>query len=822
MTRARFSVAAGETVTAFALGPLCETYYPGPRQPMEDRVDYRFVNGWVDVGDLPCRRATWEDVKTRPVPRLPEVTGDEVNLPGLNRRLDFSGFWHIPHRLSRAVRTRLIPPIGGDARFSLATCGGVNIWVDGTHVMAFEPFTRNAVQVREITLPLANDGSEVVMLVEEMAERDTTYFVELTWQGPGILVSEIPGDAAPELLDMLMALARDVRPAQLVLAPGEPLRLIFDNPPSADVTVKARVSAGVHLSHMPPIWETRATLQAGATEVCLGVPDLGDRYHSLELVFAVGDSRVARSVALALISESGPQTLPGTLDARKATALAHAAAHGEHRIGTVMAKLASGVVWDERSAQIWDDTLDGINRRRDCSDFVMIPLLWIMTQQSDAVPKSAATRAKAAILGYRYWMTEPGNDAMWFWSENHVLCFHAAQYLAGRLYPDEVFANSGKTGTEQEKEGRARLDRWFDAVEEDGLAEWNSAAYYPIDFIGLFALAQLGEAQIRTRARRMLDRLFTMIALHTIGGVSAGSMGRAYDKELRAGPLTELSPFAAVAWGQGWLNDGVAALPMFCLSDYAPAEELARDTAPAANSAVSARYIQGHGTQGRLALWKTAHMQLSACIDAAPGAGGHQQHLVDVQSGAAPFARAWVNHPGDDDPWGENRPSYWAGNGRMPRVGMETNTVLVLFDTGQNAPRPWTHAYAPIAAFDTYALGPDYLVLVSGHGAVTLKATGPITPVSTGPGAGIEWRCQGRQAGWVVRVDNVPPGGLDTLKDAARAMVLGLSGKDDPTLTLTGTGPRLALGWSSGLKVDGVSRPFPTQMRAPQIQRLTL
>lgn len=821
MSGARFPVAPGETVTAFALGPLHETHFPGLRQPMEDRVDYRFVNGWVDVGDLPCRLATWEEIRTRPVPEMPKVTGAEVNLPGFNRRLDFSGFWHIPHRLSRAVRTRLMAPVDGDAHFTLATCGGVNIWVDGVYVVGFEPFTRNTGQVREISLPLKADGSEVVMLVEEMAERDTVFFAELTWAGPGELVSEIPGEAAPEVLDMLMALARDVRPAQLVYGAGEPVRLVFDTPPPADVTVEAKVSQGVHLSHLPPAWEARATLRAGATEVSLGAPDLGDRYHTLDLVFAVGDSRVARSIAFALLSDTTPRELPDTLEARKAVALAHAAEPGERRIGTVMARLATGAAWDESSAAIWEDTLDGINRRRDCSDFVLVPLLWIMAERVGGVPEAAAARAKEAILGYRYWMTEPGNDAMWFWSENHVLCFHASQYLAGRLYPDEVFSNSGKSGAAQAAEGQARLTKWFDAVEADGLAEWNSAAYYPIDFIGLFALAQLGEGEIRTRARRMLDRLFTMIALHTIGGVSAGSMGRAYDKELRAGPLTELSPFAAVAWGRGWLNAGVAALPMFCLSDYTPPNGLAAHAAPAVGAAVTARYTQGHGTQGRLALWKTAHMQLSACIDAAPGAGGHQQHLVDVQSAAAPFARAWVNHPGDDDPWGGNRPSYWAGNGRMPRVGMEANTALLLFDAGAEAPRPWTHAYAPVSEFDACALGPDYLVLVSGRGAVTLKATGPISEVTTGPGAGLEWRCQGQRTGWAVVVGDVPPGGLGTLEGAARAMTLTLTGDDDPTLTLTGAGPGLTLGWASGLAVDGVPRPFPTEARDPEIRRLT-
>ena len=44
---------------------------------------------------------------------------------------------------------------------------------------------------------------------------------------------------------------------------------------------------------------------------------------------------------------------------------------------------------------------------------------------------------------------------MWFWSENHVLCFHVAQYLAGDAFPDDVFPNTGKTGASRPRSGDA-------------------------------------------------------------------------------------------------------------------------------------------------------------------------------------------------------------------------------------------------------------------------------------------------------------------------------------------------------------------------------
>lgn len=814
MTHARFPVAPGDTVTAWALGPLHETEFHGPAQPMEDRVDYRFVNGWVDVGDLPCRLATWEEVRHRPLPPMPEVDGAQVNLPGFNRRLDFTGFWHIPHRLRRAARTRLIPQGAGPHRFRIGTCGGLHLWVDGQHVTAFEPFTRNAMQETEVTLPLRPEGSEVVIALEEMAERDTNFFLELTWLGTAPLMSEVPGEADPDTLDDLMRLAREVRPAQVAMGSDDALRLVFDSPPARDVTIKAHVARSVHLRHLPPLWSHSAQLAKGTREIDLGRPELGPGYHPLTLSFEVGDTRLTRSIAFARLS---PQArLADTLAARKAQALEHAATEGEARIGRVLARMALGHTWSDSDSAILDDTLTGIERRRDCSDFVMVPLLWLLARHADRLPADAHTRARQAVLGYRYWMTEPGNDAMWFWSENHVLCFHVSQLLAGQLYPEAVFANANKTGATHHFEATSALTRWFDAIEADGLAEWNSAAYYPIDFIGLLALAELAEGEIRRRARALLDQLFTMIALHSMNGTCAGSMGRAYDKELRAGPLTELSPFAAVAFGTGWLTSGVAALPMFCLTDYAPPEDLAALVAPP--TALTARYVQGHGDQGRLALAKTAHGMISACVDGTAGATGHQQHLVDLQF-RAPFARVWVNHPGEDDPWGANRPSYWAGNGVMPRVALHEATALMLFDGGR---LPFTHAYAPLSEFDQHIAGEDFLVLVSGQAAAVLKATGPIHPVTDGPGAGLEWRVLGLPTGWALSLCDLPQGGATALADHARTTELHLT--RDATglgLSLMRGETQLHLNQTTGLSVNGTPCPFPTSARAPQITHLT-
>ncbi len=813
---ALFPIETADTVTSFALGPMQTWPFAGAADVLADKVDYKFINGFVDVGDLPCRVATWDEMKTRGVPALEEFDTEALYLPGFNRRLDFSGFWHVPHRLKRWCRTTLITPTSGDHPFEIATCGGINIWVDGQHIIGFEPFTRNSAQTTTVDLPLKAEGSEVVILLEDMAERDTSFFAELTWLGAGTLNAALPTSADPKALSTLMGLARSVHPSQPVFDGSAPLELMFEAPVSQAVHIDARVGQSVHLSHKPPLFTAQATVQAGARSVTLGsMSDLADAYHPLSLTFSIGEMKIERGIGFALMRSKTPPALPDSYEARKSLALSHAAKHGELRTGRLLAQLEAGVPLDDASAEILADTLEGINARRDCSDFVMVPLLWIYARHHQNLPDEMAKDIKAAILNYRYWMDEPGNDAMWFWSENHVLCFHVSEYIAGALFADEVFPNAGLTGAQHRALAEKRLSRWMASTLDHGLAEWNSAAYYPIDFIGLLGLFEFADGALKRDCKTVLDSLFAMIALHNIGGVSAGTMGRAYDKELRAGPLSELAPFAAVAFGQGWLSDGVAALPMLCAGQYEPPEDLARYAQPHAGEIIQARYVQGYGTAAQLALFKTADVQLSASIDLPAGSTGHQQHLVDVQMAGDPFARVWVNHPGEDDPWGSGRPSFWAGNGTMPRIGVLGGTCLILSDLGDDPRLAFTHAYAPIDQFDEVAQGADWIALRSGQGTVLLKATGPILSVTRGPGAGIEHRCMGAQTGWAIIASAVPQDDLNALKTRAEALQLTLDGTR-LHLTEPDAAP-LSLDYTAGLFQDGTHIPFSTQETVPQI-----
>jgi hypothetical protein len=813
---ATFVVARGASVTAWALSPISERYYPGEPSLAEDRVNYRFINGFVDVGTLPCRVALFRELaEGRPMLET-DWEVESLHLPGANRRVEFSRFRHRPTRLARWCRTILVPPADGDYRFDIVTCGGVHIWVDGQLQASFEPYTRNKEQRREIALPLRAAGSEVVVLTEEMAERDTNWYFELSLVSDVTLEVRLPGAVAPADSAALKVLADSVRPeGEFVGASG--LTLVFDTPAAEAVAVKVTIQPTSHAEGA--MLERALELPAGASalQVCKGGV-LPDGYHLVELVFTAGAARVTREIGCAVLAEASPTFLGADLGQRKRVALDHAASHGEGRMGTALALLATGRQHDARLRPIFEATLEAIEQRRDCSDFVLVPLLWALKKYGELVPADLAARARRAVLDYRYWVDEPGNDVRWFWSENHVLCFHVSQLLAGEWLGGERFSASGRLGREQAELGRSRLGKWFDAVEHDGLAEWNSAAYYPIDFIGLLALAELADGAVAERARALLDQLFAMIALHTLGGVPSGSMGRAYDKELRAGPLTELAPFAAVAFGRGWLNTGVAALPQFLLAQYAPPADLVRYAEPAADEAFEAHYVQGHGEAARLALYKSANVQLSSTVDGRPGAGGHQQHVMDVRFASHPFARAWINHPGEDDPWGQGRPSYWAGNGVLPRVGQAGNVSLMLYDLGERARIKFTHAYLSSEGIDQRLVDGRWLIARAGNGLVAFGATGPISAVTQGPGAGREYRVSGTRTGWATIVaDGSGPDAFEAFRRHLARIDLDL---DPDAMVLTLRQPDrqpLVLDWHRGLMVDDVVAEFPNRTGVPKV-----
>jgi hypothetical protein len=806
------AVEPGSAIRRWAMAAPDERLYPGTARPMPDGVDYRFVNGWTATGELPCREALRAALPGRRVAR-PQGPFDDLVLGLDGAELDFSRFCYRPTLIARGFRCLIRGR--GVARFRIATCGGVRLWLGDEEVAVFEPFTRNQPQAREVTLDLPELPAALTLRLEDLHERDTTCFFSLTLLAGRGVAAALPAGFETDEVDGIAAAMASLRTERLFHEAG-PVRLVADVPPSRSLRIAianlAPFSRGGLVADpdaAAPVDVVITPDQPAATLVDAAEAPPG--CLSLRLEAKVAKARIVRQLGTTVLPPG--HALSGDLADRKRQAADHIA-HFNGFEPSVAALLAARGEQPERVAAIVRAVLVTIEERHDCSDFSILPLLRLWQESREVLDPALRKRLCHAFLGYRYWLDEPGDDVMWFWSENHVLCFHTAQLIAGRLFPDAVFANSGKTGREHADQAAERLDRWFASIERHGLCEWNSAAYYPIDMLGLFTLHDMAP-DFRSRAEAVLDRVFVMAALHSSGGVPAGTQGRCYEKELLAGPMTELGSVMAIALGGPFRPGYDRATALFCLSDYAP-PPLGDLAAPASGSWLEARYTQGLEHEGKLVLWKSADAQLSTVAELKTGQRGHQAQVLDVQLAQHPMARLWINHPGELKPWGERRPSLLAGNHVMPRVAQAGPAALMIYDLD----RPWTdlhltQLFAASEAFGQPMQVGEWLVFAE---AVGVWCSTQLAMVTAGLYRDALWRAAGLRMGWVVAL-RLP----DEDPSAFRGRLAGAELAFDEAglgLVVAGLGPLpLALRFDGPFLVGGAATSFAPLSPVPHVAR---
>lgn len=160
---------------------------------------------------------------------------------------------------------------------------------------------------------------------------------------------------------------------------------------------------------------------------------------------------------------------------------------------------------DEQAQALLVRLLQRVSAREEGSSSALISLLWLWHDyHGDIFVPVLWRRVRSAILGYRYWFDELGNDVMWFTSANNALSFHTAQYLAGQMFRDERFTASGRLGREQQALAAQRLAYWsVNVTPQDGAAP------------SLLALSQLADdAGLRARAQRLLTSDLSLTPSH--------------------------------------------------------------------------------------------------------------------------------------------------------------------------------------------------------------------------------------------------------------------------------------------------------------------
>lgn len=215
--------------------------------------------------------------------------------------------------------------------------------------------------------------------------------------------------------------------------------------------------------------------------------------------------------------------------------------------------------------------LEYINSRYDCADFVLAGIIRLYYQLIDSklLSEEFKEAARRTILNFKYWPDEPGIDSMCYWTENHQILFSSNEYLAGQLFKDEVFTNSGMTGKEKMAKAKKRLDKWIELRFYTGFNEWLSNVYYDEDFTPLLNLLDFSEdIALANKSKVIIDLLLYDMAINSYYGMFTCTHGRTYTQEKINPYLEATSDISKLMFGMGnFANEDNMSAVVFTLSN---------------------------------------------------------------------------------------------------------------------------------------------------------------------------------------------------------------------------------------------------------------
>ncbi|MBI1932831.1 MAG: hypothetical protein HYS24_09880 [Ignavibacteriales bacterium] len=176
-------------------------------------------------------------------------------------------------------------------------------------------------------------------------------------------------------------------------------------------------------------------------------------------------------------------------------------------------------------------TLEYIAKQYDVADFKLATLVRLLYEFPEVIPDSVLSKIKQTIFNFRYWMDEPGENGMCYWSENHQILFASSEYLLGQMYPDSIFNNDGLTGQEHMVKAEMRILDWLEMRWNYGFSEFYSNVYYNETIAGVINLIDFAiDENLSKKSTIIMDLLMYDVATQKTGNMFLSVSGRAYER----------------------------------------------------------------------------------------------------------------------------------------------------------------------------------------------------------------------------------------------------------------------------------------------------
>jgi hypothetical protein len=437
-------------------------------------------------------------------------------------------------------------------------------------------------------------------------------------------------------------------------------------------------------------------------------------------------------------------------------------------------------------------------------------------KDNPAFPKNLEGPIEEGVLNFKYWLDEPGEDALDFTSESHSILFHTCEILAGQLYPERIFSNSHKAGPWHcEKGGQLALD-WMRQRCSVGFLEWDSNGYYEQIILSLSYLTSLAnDDSVHELAAVLLDKILLTLAVNSYKGVFGSTHGRTHASMIKSAQLEATSGITRFLWGQGVFNNHILGTVGLACSNYEyPAffADIATDlpeeiwnkerhvSTPPGGGASS----PGAGEVNTVT-HKTPDTMLSSAQDYRPGEKGSQEHIWQATMG--PDAVVFTSHPACMSESEAHHPGFWLGNAVLPRAAQWKDVLFAVYNFSEQDWMGFTHAYFPIYAFDEHAFQAGWAFARMGKGYLALTAARGFELNKRGPDGYRELRSYGHQNIWVCQMGReAKDGAFSDFQNKILGLRLNIQ---DLTVQMTSLrGEELSFGWQGPLMINGIEQPI--------------
>lgn len=409
---------------------------------------------------------------------------------------------------------------------------------------------------------------------------------------------------------------------------------------------------------------------------------------------------------------------------------------------------------NEINLDMIDAMCQKIERRADCADFDLLPLLWLIWEDRHAnqpqLDPFILKRVREAALSFRYWVDEPESSSMFYCSEKHRIGFHVCEYLAGLLYPTDFFTCAQVNGMYHSLKGRMHLVEWLNQRCRVGFDEPHSDSYLPVTMSAILVLREvlpMEEYPLRNMVNILLDFLTFIYAVSNFDGVMATPRGRSYNKPLRSSLCSGINSSFWMLFGNCASHGSF--YQELAFSPYVPPRgicELAYDYTPATFTFKEGiMHFDKHNAD--FTIRRTPDYMMGGVRD--HNVGMCDMHFISAMIALRGDISIFFSAPQNTAEGSGLRPDYWAGQAFLPRVLMGKRTLAIIWHNVNNPDIWMTHCHFNARKFDDVISRDGWTFGRSGDGYVAIYSSKPHSFRKEGLYAGRELICDGNEVVWI-------------------------------------------------------------------------